>query len=130
MFTTKYNQDFQIRLITCLYHCPKFFKEVNDWFRLTDWSLSGCRLLFEIMRVHLRKYGVVPSWPIIEREIMLALSTPGRYESIVQPPEYESVVTIMAMVARGNAQAIATNATKISVMTEKSTTNPSTLCAP
>lgn len=107
MFTTKYNQDFQIRLLTCLYHCPKFFMEVNDWFRLTDWSLSGCRLLFEVLRVHYAKYKTLPSWAITEREIMLALATPGRYESIVQPPEFESMVTIMGMVARGNAQAAA-----------------------
>ena len=95
-----YNRDFEVRLLINLLADDALFGKLAPDLHLDDFGLSGCRLIFEIARdYHVRSHKL-PPFSTVEFETLQYLQGHcTRYETQVSPAEYESVATILGMIA-------------------------------
>lgn len=100
--TLKYTRDFQIRLLINIFRDPKLYKDAMQWFRLPDFQLATCRLIFEVMRYHWKQFQQPVPFNVLALEIQNALrgASGMRYETTVQPLDYEAMAGTLGMLAR------------------------------
>lgn len=100
MLSVIYTKDFQIRLLAALYTDPKLFSDTHGWFHLADFDLAPCRLIFEITRSFWKTTGSLPTFDVLSIEVLRAVGSPGRYETVIQLLDEEPLAQIMAIIHR------------------------------
>lgn len=101
MISIEFNRDFQIRLVINMLCDDKFFAQAIGQIHLNDFGLPACRLLLETARRYYFEYKKLPSFDILQLEVLRALDDrTGMIETRLTPADMESLATIMGWLAR------------------------------
>lgn len=73
METQNFDHRFQVRLLSAFAADQEFFRQSAEDIHLSDFSSAPVRLIFEVMREHLRKYGEHPTGVSLPDEIIRAM---------------------------------------------------------
>ena len=99
MISLQFNRDYQCRLLINLLADEQLFAKLAQNLHLDDFELSACRLIYEIARDYHMKHHKLPPFSTVEFETMQYLQGHCiRYETQVNPVEYESVAVVLGMV--------------------------------
>lgn len=99
MISLQFNRDFQCRLLINLLANEPLFAKLSQDLHLDDFELSACRLIYEVARDYHGKHKKLPPFSTIEFETTQYLQGHcTRYETQVNPIEYESVAVVLGMV--------------------------------
>ena len=73
MNTQNFDHRFQTKLLAAFAADPEFFRGNAEDIHLSDFSSAPVRLVFEVMREHLRKYGQHPTGVSLPDEVIRAM---------------------------------------------------------
>lgn len=99
MISLEFTRDYQCRFLINLVRDQKLFQDLSRDLHLDDFDLSGCRLIYEVVRTYFREHQVLPPFATIELEVTLALQGARQYETMVSDQEFDSVAVILGMLA-------------------------------
>ena len=95
MITNEYTKDFQIALITNVFHNVDLLKYVRDRLKIEDFDLTGCKLIYEILLGHYDQFKKIPTFEILTLEVEKKLNMPEQSKVQVLPEELESLGLII-----------------------------------
>lgn len=101
MITSEYTKDFQIALITNIFHSVELMKYVRDRLKIEDFDLTGCKLVYEILLDYFDKFKKCPGMDILTLEVEKRLNMPESSKVQVLPEEFESLGIILERIYQG-----------------------------
>ena len=105
-----YTRDFQIGLLTQLILSGQFMTQVMGYLRLTDFELPACRLIYEALQCYHMQYTQHPDFKTLQLHVQyLIQNMDGTTATLLDPTEFESLGTVLGMIARTRRDAINTD---------------------
>jgi len=98
MITSEYTKDFQIALVTNLFHDEELYKYASDRITIEDFDLTACKLIYEVMHAYYDEYSKLPSFDILLLELEKRTTYPELSKVQVLPEEMESLTIVLERV--------------------------------